>query len=299
MNGKPIIVDKEPGPWSLVKEIAQTLDQDSFVLVGGTMIQIYSAKLHDTYNDDSDFQSRKTYDVDFLVNLIAKGARIEPVVRRLEKIGFESQEPRFHNGVFYRMLRDGEELNLLIADHLPSRKRQAAKYNNWSLFETVGGAQAIERAEEVSIAYKSQVFNVKIPNLLGALVLKSAAYSADTREAERHLQDLLVLYAQIENPLELLEDVHGSDKKRLYGALQKISQQDFYGWKLGFPQEVLMQAKKAIRVVENCLETGRYGSAYNSKGLQNERHESLITRKQRESQMKNGKSTMKYEPPTI
>lgn len=256
------------------------------------MVQVYAAMLKEKYGKESMLITRKTVDVDFLVDLMAKGAHVDPVVRKLSGIGFEIQEPAFHNGVFYRMLRDDGELNLLIADHLPSRKRAMAKYNHWPLFQTDGGAQAISRAMMLDAVYRDRTFSVQVPDLLGALVLKSAAYGADGRNGERHLYDICVLLALIDAPKELLYRVHGSDKKRLLTSLRALAEEDIYGWMM-FEDNIIEQINDSIHALKNGLENGEYGSSA----------QSIAARKQDEARILNEVSKLEipkeHQPPTI
>ena len=106
MNGKTVDLSNEPGPWNLVAELSETLGSDSLILAGGMMVQVYAAMLKEKYGKESMLITRKTVDVDFLVDLMAKGAHVDRVVRKLSGIGCEIQVPAFHNAVFYRMLRD-------------------------------------------------------------------------------------------------------------------------------------------------------------------------------------------------
>lgn len=49
---------------------------------------------------------------------------------------------------------------------------------------------------------------VSVPDTFGALILKTAAHRADSRDPARHLQDAAVLLACIEDPYARLEREH-------------------------------------------------------------------------------------------
>ncbi|MEG1561520.1 MAG: hypothetical protein RR323_03855, partial [Raoultibacter sp.] len=69
-----------------------------------------------------------------------------------------------------------------------------------------------------------------IPNLLGALVLKSAAYCADWRDRHRHLDDVALLSSLITDHKEVLDELHGSDRKRLRAAAEALSDPNDSAW---------------------------------------------------------------------
>lgn len=82
-----------------------------------------------------------------------------------------------------------------------------------------GGAQAVERSMKVRLVDQSNAVDVviRIPDLLGALILKSAAYSADhAGYGERHLYDAAVLASLIDDPDAELKRLHSrTDRKRI------------------------------------------------------------------------------------
>ena len=57
--------------------------------------------------------------------------------------------------------------------------------------------------------------DLTVPDLLGALVLKAAAYAVDRREHQRHLCHAALLAALIADHRTELARLQGSDRKRL------------------------------------------------------------------------------------
>ena len=63
---------------------------------------------------------------------------------------------------------------------------------------------------------QDRVSTVSVPDTFGALILKTAAHRADSRDPGRHLQDAAVLLACIEDPYAQFErESSGSDRRRL------------------------------------------------------------------------------------
>lgn len=216
-------------PWDVVVELAKTIDPRSWELVGGLMVQAHALLANRI--------SRATKDVDMLVNLMVSGLSASSVVKKLEAIGFEAQEPGLRRSVFHRLRRDSSVVDILIADHLPSGKRESAKFNRWPMMEMPGGAQAIERAMPVQIECGRDSATVLIPDLLGAIVLKAAAYSSDRRSRERHLEDIALLSSLVVDVRMLKEQMRGSDAKRIRAAWKALSNVNDPAWLLLVPDE--------------------------------------------------------------
>lgn len=78
-----------------------------------------------------------------------------------------------------------------------------------------GGAQALSRTQQVVIEHDEGVVELCVPDLLGALVLKSAAHSADRRDRDRHLRDAALLASLVRDHRRELGRLQGSDRRRL------------------------------------------------------------------------------------
>lgn len=80
---------------------------------------------------------------------------------------------------------------------------------------TDGGAQALARTQRITVLGGDAAVDLTVPRLLGALVLKAAAYGVDRRDRERHLRDAALLAALITDHRKELARLQGSDRKRL------------------------------------------------------------------------------------
>lgn len=66
-----------------------------------------------------------------------------------------------------------------------------------------GGGQAIKRSMRLQLRYDQQSASIAIPDLLGALMLKNAAWEVDkTARRDRHLIDAALLLSLIDSPDE-------------------------------------------------------------------------------------------------
>lgn len=88
----------------------------------------------------------------------------------------------------------------MIADHMPEEK--VPTIGGRKPFQVSGGTQALKRTVNFRLVVDDQEpVLISIPNALGALVLRGAAYREDSRDRGRHLDDAVVLCATIKTPL--------------------------------------------------------------------------------------------------
>ncbi len=85
-----------------------------------------------------------------------------------------------------------------------------------------GATQALQRTFNARLQIiDGQQTTVSVPDLLGALVLKSAAARAD-RRPERHLQDAVALLACLDDPFVERDRLKGTDHQRLHRLLEML-----------------------------------------------------------------------------
>lgn len=143
--------------------------------------------------------------------MMASTSNISAVIKQLGSMGFALKGPGLRGTAFHRMTRGVVVADILVADHLPSGKARSAKVNGWSTMEIAGGAQAIERGMDPALAHEDGPARIRVPDLLGALVLRSAAYCADRR---LHLDDIALLASLVTDHKGCIERLHGSDGRR-------------------------------------------------------------------------------------
>lgn len=222
MQSAELKMDFMVRPWDSVIEISNQIPMESWMLVGGLMTQAHAML--------AGYESRATHDIDVLIDVMASVSNVSCVVKKLQEMGFELQEPGLRGAAFHRMRRDSLIADVLVADHLPKGRIGSAKVNKWPMMEITGGAQAISRKMELVIEHGGDKSKVLIPNLLGALVLKSAAYCADRRDRHRHLDDVALLSSLVTNHKAVLGELHGSDRRRLRVAAEALSDPSDSSW---------------------------------------------------------------------
>jgi hypothetical protein len=86
-----------------------------------------------------------------------------------------------------------------------------------------GGTQALQRTVDATLRIRpGTVTTVSVPSVLGAIVLKAAAYRADSRDPVRHLLDSAVLLSCLDDPYAARDQLRGSDRGRLLTLRRRL-----------------------------------------------------------------------------
>lgn len=208
-------------PWPNVAELARVLPTSRWTLIGGLMTQLHA--IHRGIN-----AVRPTNDVDIAIHIETARGTPTATADALESLGYAMKkniDPR--NNVGHRFIRGASQVDVLssdtaeediidvvVADHAaPSVEEQMRRMD---MVKIPGGTQALRRTANYRLEVaKGEVTTLSAPRPFGALNLKAAAYLADSRDRERHLQDAAVLLACVEDPFAELSALAGSDRRRL------------------------------------------------------------------------------------
>lgn len=254
MTGRErLIVDSPPGgwplPWPRVAEIARLLGPGHWTLVGGLMVQLhaFAAGIHSV---------RPTIDIDMVVHVETGRGRMAEVVKALESLGYElrpSIDDR--NALAHRFVRERDvfdlsetdQVDVVIADHAPPS--MVEKLKGYDMVAIEGGTQALRRTVDAVMMIDGTEVVVSVPNPYGALLLKSAAHQADSRDRDRHLADAVVLLACIDDPFGIGEGkASGGDGRRIR-YLVDILGTDHPAW-FAVSGDVRARAQAALRILD-------------------------------------------------
>lgn len=226
----PLRVDAPVGgwraPWPQAFEIAKALPVDRWMLVGGLMVQAHAlAAQVET--------ARVTLDVDALVRIEAGTYSYSEAAAALMRLGYTADDTQRHA---YRFVRGADLVDLMVADH----ERPPPRHSRREVMPVAGGKQALDRRLQIHFGDVA----IPVPTLHAALVLKAAAHSVDTRDRDRHLIDAVTLLACITNTAAILQDLRGSDRKRLVHLLRAIQSQPLVAAQA--PSDTLRLAQRTI-----------------------------------------------------
>lgn len=194
--------------WRLVFDLAGRLDPTRWQLIGGLMVLTHGLAAGRTL-------PRTTGDVDVLADLIATASGLEACVSAVEAAGFEPVEDSQGNVYRFRRAHDEVTVDVLAPDHAPPRRSLRTRRNRETIV-VAGGRQALARGGTITVTSPDHGrADVPVPDLLGALVLKAAAWAADARDRERHSGDAAFLTSLVQDPLAEVARYRGSDRRRL------------------------------------------------------------------------------------
>ena len=117
------------------------------------------------------------------------------------------------------------------------------------MFAVEGGTQALSRTMVYILDDgEGRVIRLSVPDELGALVLKGAAYSVDRRDRDRHLEDAAVLAACINDHASEIDRLGGSDRRRLRLLAKALADSAHPAW-LALDRQFRVAGQDTLRIL--------------------------------------------------
>ena len=207
--------------WQTVIDVASTGIASRLTLVGGLMVAAHARRAGVR-------MMRPTDDMDALVDYWTHRHGLTEARVALHSIGFDLIDGGKHAYRFQHA--DGRKLDLMVADHLPSQMRPRLAGRN--ALAVPAGAQAIRRRAEWALTFGggAQVV-LGVPDVLGALVVKGAAFLIDPRDRGRHLDDAAVLLACVDDASVFdYEAMSRNDRRRLSALIEQVGDASHPSW---------------------------------------------------------------------
>lgn len=191
--------------WSALVRFARELSPWDWVLVGGQMVALHGYIA-------GTVPPRTSEDIDVVANVLVRRNSLEACASAAEHINLRPKPP-MHGRRLQRFEGDGLKLDLLVPDHLPSKLHLSLRGH--APVPIRGGQRALGRAHVVTVQVGEEAGVVTIPDLRGALVLKSRAAVADTRDSERHISDIAFLCGLVDDPRQLAAELDTPERRYL------------------------------------------------------------------------------------
>lgn len=228
-------------PWPQAVELVGAIPGDRWTLIGGLMVQLHAAHAGLA-------MERVTTDVDMVLH-IETGAITFPAARdALEGLGYQIQLPLGRGNAVHRFTRGDDLVDVMVADHLaPSHVPQVS---GRKLFQVPAGTSALRKTLNCTIEREGESsLTFSIPDVLGALVLKSAAFKEDSRDRGRHLDDAALLACTVENPSSEAERLEGGgDRGRIQLLARVLEDASHRSWQL-LPEDIREYGRHALAVM--------------------------------------------------
>lgn len=199
--------------WTAIARLVTATNTQTWAVVGGQMVAIHATVAGIQV-------PRATDDGDIVVDV--RTFRRDPlrhVANALVADGFDTEQSP--EGIV-RFVKGDAKIDLLAPDGLGADPVETGKGR---VVQAPGATQAVERAETIIVELADERFEVRTPNLLGAIVAKSAAateiVSATRFGREKHERDLatLLMCAARDPRLEqMVAATTKKDRKRLTAA---------------------------------------------------------------------------------
>ena len=193
MSSRPVLdVPTPPGGWvhprPNVGQIAVQIGPEDWTLVGGLMVALHAAARGITL-------PRTTVDVDMVVHVETARGRVARIRTMLGELGYALLEPSdARRGHAHRFIRAGgasgvamtgspDIVDVMIADHAAPLVRE--RLGKFPMVAIDGGTQALNRTINAGLEIDGAGVELSVPDALGAVILKSAAHLADSRDPAR------------------------------------------------------------------------------------------------------------------
>lgn len=192
-----------------------------WALVGGQMTMLHCLENGVT-------AIRPTDDGDIVVGVWTRRDALRETSRYLRAREF--REEKTSDGYGYRFVRgQGTVIDVLLPEGLERQNDYPTTISGRPGFSTEGGRQALGRAERVPVQVEDVLGYVRRPTILGAIVAKAHAYVVDSKDGDRHVQDVVTLAEiALRNPRAVLEQVRRSDRRPVRRFLRDRNAGDRY-----------------------------------------------------------------------
>lgn len=114
----------------------------------------------------------------------------------------------------YRFVRGGDIVDVLAPDHLGTRV-DITTVTPGSTLEAVGARQALNRTRLVRVDAGDGPFDLPVPSLLGAILMKARVVPSANRSRPKHERDLARLLALEDDPLADQADLTAIERRYL------------------------------------------------------------------------------------
>jgi predicted nucleotidyltransferase len=195
----------EPKLWRVLLQIANQLDPDDWVLVGGQMVALHGY-IHGIV------PPRTSEDIDLVANVLVRSASLQNCVLAAESINLTAR-PSLTGKRLQRFEGDRIRVDLLIPDHLP--RHLVPRLRGHRPVSITGGQRALNRAHQIRVRLGDLLATVVLPDIRGAIVLKARASVTDNRDAERHGSDIAFLCSLIDDPRRIAADLDIKERRYL------------------------------------------------------------------------------------
>lgn len=171
-----------------------------WVLVGGQMVAILESELGGVVG-------RTTTDVDIVVGVNGVFSSPRVAAERLVGVGYE---PSSKTEATYRFVRGSDTVDVMAPDNL-GKRADLATVPPGKTIQVPGGRQALQRRRTLTVSAGVITFDVPVPSLAGAIVMKARAATVPERTTQDH-RDLARLLVLVPDPGSMREELTSRER---------------------------------------------------------------------------------------
>ncbi|WP_251014190.1 hypothetical protein [Rhodococcus qingshengii] len=220
------------------------------------MVQLHAANAGVPLN-------RPTLDVDIVLHIETGAAVFNEVKKQLEDLGYELRWSLKDEDPIHRFVRGAEKtpeiVDVMVADHLAPK--HVPKLRGHPVFQVPGATSALRKTVNCTIEIDGASTRLSLPTVLGALILKGAAFISDRNDTQRHLDDAAILASSIGNPItERNVPMTEHDPVRLETLAKELEDPQHRSWQL-IPNDRRERARRALMTIATRPKTSRHGGS--------------------------------------
>jgi hypothetical protein len=226
--------------WHVLLNLAEQL-QVPWTLVGGQMVLLHALEHGQT-------PPVVSQDGDMLADIRAEQAALKAIVAVLRQAGFEPEvaaDDVVHR--YQRPTRDPKKplkIDLLAPDGVGSANLTTTPPGR--TVQAPGGTQSLNRTQMVVVVHEGREGRIPRPTLVAAIVMKAAAIGLPGDPA-KHLRDVALLCAVLDDPFTAAEQLVAKDRQRLRLA-RALADADHPAWAL-LPDEIRANGHAAYGIL--------------------------------------------------
>jgi hypothetical protein len=230
--------------WHVLLDLAAELDVP-WTLVGGQMVLLHAL-------EHGQVPLVVSQDGDMLADIRAETRALKKIVAALVTAGF-APEPA-GDDLVHRYLRaakaaDKQLIIDLLAPEGVGANADLTTSPPGRTVEAPGGTQSLNRTERVLVVHEGRQGRIPRPTLVSAIVIKAAAVSLPG-DAARHLRDVALLCALVDDPFDAAEQLAAKDRKRLRIA-KALDEDNDPAWRL-VPETIRRNGQIAYQVLSGA-----------------------------------------------
>jgi hypothetical protein len=217
----PPLDDELAGAYRMLLQLDAEVSEP-WTLIGGLMVFTLCAEYGSPF-------TRPTGDADVAVGVFTHRRGLSRFTSHLRDAGFDDVTPPaidHREQHSYRWARGGVKIDVAVPPKANDQRNPPTAITGRPAVELPATQQALRRTQRVPVRVGDEDGHVRRPDLLAAIIIKAVAAKTDTRDPDRHREDLVSLADTLAHSGEHLRyapQMRPKDRSRLACAIDLIT----------------------------------------------------------------------------